>query len=157
MKTLKLIICMICISACAVVAQSSTEKTPASPPSGQVQKANAATQQMQGQQQPVQPGASGVQQASGVRASRFMVQLPHKADQCQAVKDQLKAKNEGLLMRFDWACAAGEHVGYAMLGGQTADDVRKQLPEGILKSVKITKVDKATPSSTPAEPVKMAK
>ena len=147
MKTVKLIICCALISAGSVIAQTtpttpSQTQTKITPSTNQVPaNKNASGQQMQSL--PSQPGTPGPAAATPApRPNFYMVQVPHTKEQCEKIQNEIKEKGPSVMMRFEWGCASGEHIGFARMAGPTADAVKAQLPEGVQKIAKITKVDR---------------
>src|ERR1022692_1000314 len=104
MKTFKLIISIILISACSCFAQAPTPQT--QPQTPKQEGADA--------QNPLTTQQHMVASQPGGRMNRYMVQIPHTKEECQSVMNQMKEKGAPLLMRFDWGCASGDHTGYAI-------------------------------------------
>ena len=46
---------------------------------------------------------------------RFLIETPHKAEDCLKALDEELAKGPKVLEKFDYGCMAGDHTGYAIV------------------------------------------
>jgi len=76
---------------------------------------------------------------------RYLIETPHKAEDCLRVLDEELAKGPEVLDKFEYACMAGDHTGYAIIDANTRDDAAKLVPTFLLESAKIVEVAKFTP------------
>ena len=75
------------------------------------------------------------------RPDRYLVIAPHTAEECAAVLTEINDQGPAHLARWDFTCAAGEHVGYVTFMG-TEQDVKNKLPKSIQPKAKVIKVEK---------------
>lgn len=74
--------------------------------------------------------------------AQYMVEAKHDPAKCTATLDEM-AKTK-ILSKFDWGCP-NEHVGYAILEGESESAIRKMLPSDLREGAHIVKVNKLTP------------
>jgi len=77
---------------------------------------------------------------------RFLVETPHKAEDCLRVLDEELAKGPEVLEKFEYGCMAGDHTGYAIVDARTRADAEQIVPSFLLGSAKIVEVGKYTPA-----------
>jgi hypothetical protein len=77
---------------------------------------------------------------------RFLIETPHKAEDCLRVLDEELAKGPEVLEKFEYGCMAGDHTGYAIVDLNTREDAQKIVPSFLLSSAKIVEVGKYTPA-----------
>jgi len=77
---------------------------------------------------------------------RFMIETPHKAEDCLRALDEELAKGPKVLEKFEYGCMAGDHTGYAIVDAKTREDAEKLVPSFLLGSAKIVEVGKFTPA-----------
>ena len=78
------------------------------------------------------------------KMNQYLVSIPHTPDQCMNMLSEMKGKGDTYLSKFYFGCMNGDHTGYAVLSGQSDQDVRNTLPKDLQASAKIEKVDKFT-------------
>jgi hypothetical protein len=76
---------------------------------------------------------------------RYLIQTPHKAEDCLKALDEELAKGSDVLGKFDYGCAAGDHTGYAIIDTNTREDAVKLVPTFLQSSARIVEVAKYTP------------
>jgi len=76
---------------------------------------------------------------------RFIIETPHKAEDCLRALDEELAKGPEVLGKFDYGCAAGDHTGYALIDAESRVDAVKLVPTFLQASAKIGEVGKFTP------------
>ena len=79
-----------------------------------------------------------------VHMTRYMIESPHKPEECLKVLDEDLAK--GILDKFEFGCKAGDHTGYALVDASTRNDaLNKYVPNFIQEKARIVEVGKFTP------------
>lgn len=81
---------------------------------------------------------------SASKTQTYLVTIPHTPEQCLNTLDDMKAKGDAFLSKFEFGCMDGDHTAYAFVDGTSPDNVRKMLPEKQQKAAKIIKVNKMT-------------
>jgi hypothetical protein len=90
-----------------------------------------------------EPKAKAEDKASeAVGMSDFFVMVPHTQEQCLQSLDQMKAKGDELLSKFEYGCVSGDHTAYGFIKGSSEESVKKMLPASEQPKAKITKVKK---------------
>jgi len=77
---------------------------------------------------------------------RYLIETPHKAEDCLKALDEELAKGPKVLGKFEYGCMAGDHTGYAIIDAKTREDAVKLVPTFLQNSAKIVEVAKFTPS-----------
>lgn len=78
--------------------------------------------------------------------ARYMIELPHKPEECLKALDEELAKGKDILDKFEFGCKAGDHTGYALVDANTRNDVlNKYVPKFIEEKARIVEVGKFTP------------
>ena len=77
---------------------------------------------------------------------RFLIETPHKAEDCLRVLDEELAKGPDVLATFEYGCMTGDHTGYAIVDAGTREDAGQLVPSFLLGSAKIVEVGKYTPA-----------
>lgn len=81
-----------------------------------------------------------------VPMARYMIELPHKPEECLKALDEELAKGKDILDKFEFGCKAGDHTGYALVDANTRNDVlNKYVPKFIEEKARIVEVGKFTP------------
>lgn len=76
---------------------------------------------------------------------RYLIQTPHKAEDCLKALDEELAKGTDVLGKFDYGCMAGDHTGYAIIDANTREEALKIVPTFLQSSTRIVEVGKFTP------------
>ena len=76
---------------------------------------------------------------------RYLVETPHKPEECLRALDEELAKGPEVLGRFDYGCMAGDHTGYAIIDAKTREEAAKIVPTFLQTSARIVEVGKFTP------------
>ncbi len=76
---------------------------------------------------------------------RYLIQTPHKAEDCLKALDEELAKGTDVLGKFDYGCMAGDHTGYAIVDANTREDAVKIVPTFLQSTARIVEVGKFTP------------
>lgn len=76
---------------------------------------------------------------------RYLVETPHKAEDCLRVLDEELAKGPDILAKVDYGCMAGDHTGYAIIEAKTRDEALKIVPTFLQSTAKVVEVGKYTP------------
>jgi hypothetical protein len=82
--------------------------------------------------------------SSAVGESVFFVMVPHTQEQCLQSLDQMKAKGDELLSKFEYGCVSGDHTAYGFIKGSSKESVKKMLPASEQPQAKVTMVKKFT-------------
>lgn len=78
--------------------------------------------------------------------ARYMIELPHKPEECLKALDEELAKGKDILDKFEFGCKAGDHTGYALVDANTRNDaLNKYVPNFIQEKARIVEVGKFTP------------
>ena len=78
--------------------------------------------------------------------ARYMIESPHKPEECLKALDEELAKGKDILDKFEFGCKAGDHTGYALVDANTRNDaLNKYVPNFIQEKARIVEVGKFTP------------
>ncbi len=78
--------------------------------------------------------------------ARFMIESPHKPEECLKALDEELAKGKEVLDKFEFGCKAGDHTGYALVDSNTRNEaLTKYVPSFIQEKARIVEVGKFTP------------
>jgi hypothetical protein len=77
---------------------------------------------------------------------RYLIETPHKAEDCLKALDEELAKGPKVLEKFEYGCMAGDHTGYAIIDAKNREDAVKLVPTFLQDSAKIIEVAKFTPA-----------
>jgi hypothetical protein len=90
-----------------------------------------------GKDQPARPALKGA-------LTKYLVESPHSAEGCLKALDEISAMGPKALDKWEFGCAAGEHVGWAIV---TATDEQAALalaPASIRDQARVHKLNKFT-------------
>ncbi len=76
---------------------------------------------------------------------RYIIESEHTPDQCLKALDELSAKGRDVLDKFEFACESGQHKAWATVDAKSESEVRRMMPESLMKGAKIVPVEKYTP------------
>jgi hypothetical protein len=76
--------------------------------------------------------------------ARYVVETPHTAEECLRNLDEISAKGDDTLSKFDFGCHSGVHTGFATIEAGNDTDVRRMLPTFLRDRARVVKVDKET-------------
>jgi hypothetical protein len=78
--------------------------------------------------------------------ARYMIESPHKPEECLRALDEGLAKGKEILDKFEFGCKAGDHTGYALVDANTGKEaLNKYVPDFIREKARIIEVGKFTP------------
>jgi hypothetical protein len=77
--------------------------------------------------------------------ARYIIESPHKPEECLKALDEELVKGTDVLGKFDFGCMAGDHTAYAIVDVNTKNDALKLVPSFLQNSAKIVEVGKFTP------------
>jgi hypothetical protein len=77
---------------------------------------------------------------------RFLIESPHKAEDCLRALDEELAKGPEVLGKFEYGCMAGDHAGYAIVDAESRGDAIKFIPAFLQDGAKVVEVGKYTPA-----------
>jgi hypothetical protein len=77
--------------------------------------------------------------------SRFLIESKHTKEECLKALDELSAKGPDILGKYDFACGAGEHTGWATVDAPSEKEARGLVPEFLQGKTKVVEVSKFTP------------
>jgi hypothetical protein len=77
--------------------------------------------------------------------ARYLIESPHKAEECLKALDEELEKGGDVLGRFDFGCKVGDHTAYAIVDVNTRNDALKLVPSFLQNSARILEVGKITP------------
>jgi len=76
---------------------------------------------------------------------RYLIETPHKAEDCLKALDEELAKGTDVLGKFDFGCMAGDHTGYAIIDAKTREEALNIVPTFLQGNARIVEVGKFTP------------
>ncbi len=142
MKTLSIIVGMVMLFPSSLIAQEQKQATQQQGKDSQKQKTESVKPAAGSKQQ--QPESRTAQPESA--QNTYLVIATHNPGDCSKVVDDLKAKSQNNLNKFWFGCVSGDHTIYGYFRGNTEQDVRKMLPESVLATAKIERVERHLPS-----------
>ncbi len=80
--------------------------------------------------------------------TRYLIQAPHTAEQCEGALIELLREGPSALMQFDFTCAVGEnpqHLAVAVLDLASEEAARQTLPLSLRDNAVIVEVRKIMP------------
>ncbi len=78
--------------------------------------------------------------------ARYMIESPHKPEECLKMLDEELAKGKEVLDKFEFGCKSGDHTGYAIVESSTKNEaLNKYVPTFIRENARIVEVGKITP------------
>ncbi|MBI5644222.1 MAG: hypothetical protein HY954_12195 [Deltaproteobacteria bacterium] len=76
---------------------------------------------------------------------KYLIETPHTKEECLKALDEILAKGQEVLSKFDWGCVAGDHTGYALVEAENEAKARNMIPAFLNKKARIIQVGKFTP------------
>ena len=80
---------------------------------------------------------------------RYLIESPHTAEDCERIVQQVAAA--GYLHNFDWGCADGVHIGWAVIETDNPDHARQIVPWSVRDLARIVKLIKFDEKDYPHE------
>jgi hypothetical protein len=78
--------------------------------------------------------------------ARYMIQSPHKPEECLKALDEELAKGKDILDKIEFGCKAGDHTGYAIVDATTKNDaLNRYVPSFLQNKARVVEVGKFTP------------
>jgi hypothetical protein len=78
--------------------------------------------------------------------TRYMIQSPHKPEECLKALDEELAKGKDILDKIEFGCKAGDHTGYAIVDAPTKNDaLNRYVPSFLQNRARVVEVGKFTP------------
>jgi hypothetical protein len=78
--------------------------------------------------------------------ARYMIESPHKAEDCLRALDEELAKGKDVLDKVEFGCKTGDHTGYALVDASTIKDaLNNYVPNFIQDKARVIEVGKFTP------------
>ncbi len=77
--------------------------------------------------------------------ARYMIESPHKPEECLKALDEELAKGKDILAKFDYGCKAGDHTAYAIVDVKSKNDALNYVPTFLRDKSRIVEVEKFTP------------
>src|SRR5574341_1029460 len=77
--------------------------------------------------------------------ARYIIESPHKPEECLKALDEEMAKGKDVLNKFDYGCKGGDHTAYAIVDANTRGDALQFVPTFLQNSARIVEVEKITP------------
>ena len=71
---------------------------------------------------------------------RFLIETPHRAEDCLGLVDLLDA--QGYLTHFDWGCKSGVHAGWAVIEAENETEARLVVPPLVRREARVVRVVK---------------
>jgi hypothetical protein len=76
---------------------------------------------------------------------RFLIETPHREQDCQRVVQLLRA--QGCLQHFNWGCPSGVHKGWAILEADSEAEARLVVPPLVRGQARVVQVSELDPES----------
>lgn len=76
--------------------------------------------------------------------STFLIESPHTPEQCLQALDATAAMGEKTLAQWHYGCAAGEHVGWAIVHAPDEQAALNMVPELVRGEAKVHKISQLT-------------
>jgi len=80
-----------------------------------------------------------------MKGDRYLVIMPHTAEQCLKALDDMEAASSQLLAKTDWGCMAGDHTGYLVVHAASEQAALGMIPASERAQAKAIKLNKFTP------------
>ncbi len=78
--------------------------------------------------------------------ARYMIQSPHKPEECLRTLDEELNKGKDILDTIEFGCKTGDHTGYALVDAVNKNDaLNKYVPSFIQDRARVVEVGKFTP------------
>jgi hypothetical protein len=78
--------------------------------------------------------------------ARYMIQSPHKPEECLKALDEELTKGKDILDKIEFGCKAGDHTGYAIVDATTKNDaLSRYVPSFLQNKARVVEVGKFTP------------
>lgn len=77
--------------------------------------------------------------------ARYLLTVPHTAEDCVAELDSVFGHSKELLARFDWGCKGDEHVGWVIVEAGNESTARSLLPITVRDKATVCMLNKFTP------------
>jgi len=90
---------------------------------------------------PTGTALAGSMQAKG---DRYLLVMPHTAEQCLKALDAMEASSAQLLAQTDWGCMAGDHTGYVVVHAASEQAALAMVPASERAQAKAVKLNKFT-------------
>jgi hypothetical protein len=71
---------------------------------------------------------------------RYLIESPHEAEECDRIVQQVAAA--GYLHHFDWGCAEGVHVGWAIIETDNPAHASQMVPWSVRGKARIVRLVK---------------
>ena len=76
---------------------------------------------------------------------RYFVESPHTPEECLRALDEILAKGQENLAKYEWGCMAGDHTGYAIVDARTESEVKGTIPDFLRGKTRVVKLNRFTP------------
>ena len=80
----------------------------------------------------------------GAPSQPYLVESPHTADGCLKALDDISAMGPKALDKWEFGCAAGEHVGWAIVTASDEQAALAYVPASIRDQARVHKLNKFT-------------
>jgi len=75
---------------------------------------------------------------------RYMIELPHDADECVKALEELEPRAPDLLDGIYWGCVSGRHAGRIIVEAASESEARDMVPALLRDKVTVTEVRTVT-------------
>jgi hypothetical protein len=82
--------------------------------------------------------------------ARFLLEAPHTVEECLQALDEVMAQSTQLMAKHDWGCAAGVHVGWAVVEAEDEAEATKFIPTFLREKSRVVRLNKFTPEQVRA-------
>jgi len=76
---------------------------------------------------------------------RYIIQSPHTPEECLRALDEILAKGQNELARYEWGCMAGDHTGYAIVEAGSDGEAAGTVPAFLRGKARVVKLNRFTP------------
>ncbi len=76
--------------------------------------------------------------------ARYIVESAHTQEECLRSLDEILAKGNEALTKFDFGCHSGVHTGWTTVEARSDTDARRVLPAFLRDRARVVKVEKET-------------
>jgi hypothetical protein len=75
----------------------------------------------------------------------YLIESPHTKEECLQALDDVLARGQGFLSKFDWGCMAGNHTAWGVVEAGSEAAARNMAPAIVRNKARVTEVTKFTP------------
>ncbi len=77
--------------------------------------------------------------------AQYMIELPHKDEECLQALDEISEHASALLPKVNWGCKAGVHIGWAIVDAENEIEARNLIGSSLMQEkARVVKLNKFT-------------